>query len=193
MQAARGKEYIWGRYATPLILKEKNDSIFTSLHFERMNLLDNGVDETFSGSPEQIIENIDERLGSLLEEMNSLMVQIHDRSSEYYDRLAEAAAKANELYYVYETRKFAMKTPKDFFVFVGWMAETDARAFQKDIGDDSMVIFITDSDKAPPAGSPPTRLKNPPLIRNFEFFTVMYGMPGYGELDPTVFLAITYT
>ncbi|MDR1559453.1 MAG: ATPase [Clostridiales bacterium] len=193
VQAERDKEYMWGMYATPLILKEKNDSIFTSLHFERINLLDNESGETFSGSPEQVIERIDERLSSILEEMNSLIVQIHDHSSEDYDRLAEAAAKANELFYVYETRKFAMKTPKDFFVFVGWMAETDGKAFQKDIADDSGVIFITDSDKVPPAGLPPTRLKNPPLIRNFEFFTAMYGMPGYGELDPTVFLAITYT
>ena len=193
VQAMSTREYVWGMYATPLVLKEKNDSIFSSLHFERTELINKDAGDIFTGTPEQVIWKIDDQLSLILDEMNRLVVQNQDLSSEAYDRLSEAAAKVNEQYYIYETRKFAMKTPKDFFLFAGWMTEADAAALQKDIGDDSTVTFINDGDNALSVGPPPTLLKNPPFIRNFEFFTAMYGMPGYGEIDPTFFLAITYT
>ena len=40
---------------------------------------------------------------------------------------------------------------------------------------------------------PPTRLKNPALIRPFEMFVRMYGLPNYNEFDPTLFVALTYS
>ena len=41
--------------------------------------------------------------------------------------------------------------------------------------------------------SPPTRLKNPALFKPFEMFVEMYGLPAYQEMDPTIFIALTYT
>ena len=193
VQAAHNKEYMWGMYATPMQLKERIDSVFSSLHFERICLLYNDREETFNGSPGQILIEIDERLRFITDEIIKLTAENLSHSSESHNRLAEAASKADDLYYVYETRKFAMKTPKDYFVLLGWMAQSDAKKLQKDISDDKTVIFVTDIDNPPITGPPPTRLKNPPLIRNFEFFTTMYGIPSYGEVDPTIFLAITYT
>ncbi|MGN0660837.1 MAG: V-type ATP synthase subunit I, partial [Oscillospiraceae bacterium] len=40
---------------------------------------------------------------------------------------------------------------------------------------------------------PPTRLKNNFLVRPFELIVKMYGLPRYGDIDPTVYVAITYT
>ena len=40
---------------------------------------------------------------------------------------------------------------------------------------------------------PPTKLKNNWFCRPFESFVRMYGVPGYNELDPTPFFAISYT
>jgi len=40
---------------------------------------------------------------------------------------------------------------------------------------------------------PPTKLKNAKLFKPFEMYTKMYGLPAYGEMDPTWFLAITYS
>ena len=41
--------------------------------------------------------------------------------------------------------------------------------------------------------SPPTKLKNPALFKPFEMFVEMYGLPAYQEMDPTIFIALTYT
>ncbi len=40
---------------------------------------------------------------------------------------------------------------------------------------------------------PPTKLKNIPLLRPFEMFVKMYGLPSYDEFDPTLLIAITYS
>lgn len=193
VQAHSDKEYIWGMYATPIQLKDKVDAVFSSLHFERVDMLGAFDGEAFDGSPKKIITELDERIKFISDEMNKLTAENLANSSELRGRLAEASAKANDLFYLYETRKFAMKTPKNFFMFIGWMAENDAFMFERDVSEDSKVILVKGNDNMPPEGAPPTRLKNPPFIRFFEFFTTMYGMPNYGELDPTVFLAITYT
>ena len=40
---------------------------------------------------------------------------------------------------------------------------------------------------------PPVILKNPPFIRRYEFYVKMYGLPCHNEIDPTTFVALTYT
>ena len=39
----------------------------------------------------------------------------------------------------------------------------------------------------------PTLLKNNRFSRPFEMFVEMYGVPSYEEIDPTSFLAVSYT
>ena len=39
---------------------------------------------------------------------------------------------------------------------------------------------------------PPTKLKNPKIFKPFEMFIRMYGLPAYNEIDPTIFVALTY-
>ena len=38
----------------------------------------------------------------------------------------------------------------------------------------------------------PTQLENPPVVKDFEFITTMYGVPRYDEVDPTPFLTISF-
>jgi len=193
MQAMRTRDYVWGVYATPVQLKEKIDGVFASLHFERINLTIKDSEETFKGSPVQVLNEINERSNFISAEIDKLVEENQAHSVASRERLAEAVAKAYDLYYVYDTRKFAVKTPMDNFIFVGWMPERDALALKDETIDDAKVIFASDLSEKPAESVPPTRLVNPPLVRNFEFFTTMYGMPNYTELDPTTFISISYT
>ena len=36
-------------------------------------------------------------------------------------------------------------------------------------------------------------MKNPGIFRPFELFVRMYGLPSYNEIDPTIFVALTYS
>ncbi|MCX6767698.1 MAG: hypothetical protein NTY90_03145 [Candidatus Micrarchaeota archaeon] len=42
------------------------------------------------------------------------------------------------------------------------------------------------------ADIPPTKLANPRLIRGFEFLVKFFSLPGYGEWDPTILIAISF-
>ena len=39
----------------------------------------------------------------------------------------------------------------------------------------------------------PPKLKNPKLFKPFEMYVKMYGLPAYNEMDPTWFVALTYS
>ena len=73
------------------------------------------------------------------------------------------------------------------------MTEKDAAAFQKDIENDANLYCIIEDDENNIINQPPTKLKNPKIFRPFEMFVKMYGLPGYTEMDPTIFVALTYS
>lgn len=78
------------------------------------------------------------------------------------------------------------------------MTEKDAHSFQNDIKDDSRIFCIIDGEedehlKPGIHQQPPTKLKNPKLFKPFEMYIKMYGLPAYNEMDPTWFVALTYS
>ena len=86
------------------------------------------------------------------------------------------------------------KPKEPFYILCGWMTEKDAKAFQNDISGDARIFCLIDENEQEDAHkTPPTKLKNPKLFKPFEMYTKMYGLPAYGEMDPTWFIAITYS
>ena len=73
------------------------------------------------------------------------------------------------------------------------MTEKDALAFRKDIQNDEKIFCLMEDQKAPATQKPPTKLRNPKLFKPFEMYVKMYGLPAYNEMDPTWFVAITYS
>lgn len=57
---------------------------------------------------------------------------------------------------------------------------------------DSIILITDDVEEQRKGHAPPTRMKNNPIFRPFESLIGMYGMPSYGEKDPTPFFAISY-
>ncbi|HAW60061.1 MAG TPA: hypothetical protein DCW86_01140 [Actinobacteria bacterium] len=81
---------------------------------------------------------------------------------------------------------------REVFMLEGWTRETDAPA----VRDRAMVIsrevdvtFVdpTEEDR------PPIILENKKWLKPFEIVTRLYGLPRYGELDPTPHLALFFT
>jgi V/A-type H+/Na+-transporting ATPase subunit I len=73
------------------------------------------------------------------------------------------------------------------FSLAGWVREKDALSLRQALAAQCPVAAIFISE--PEGDSIPVVLENPALIQPFEFITKIYGMPKYGELDPTPFLA----
>ena len=73
------------------------------------------------------------------------------------------------------------------------MSERDADAFVKELEEDPGTFCFMENDHNNIMSKPPTKLKNPGIFRPFEMFIRMYGLPSYGETDPTIILGLTYS
>ena len=114
----------------------------------------------------------------------------------YAGKIVSAKAALEACSRNFDIRKLAACTQGEantFYILCGWMTEKDALAFQKDIQDDDKIFCLMEDQQAPAKKKPPTKLRNPKLFKPFEMYVKMYGLPAYNEMDPTWFVAITYS
>ena len=182
--------YIWGAYFCPRAQLKKIDAVYASMHFERIYLPDE-----YSGTPEEAFAYLETELKSANEKNEALKAKLQKLIDTYKDRLAAAKRTLESCSTNFDVRRLAACTKDDyevFYILCGWMSERDADAFQEDIRDDENVYFFVENYTGHELGMPPTKLRNPKLFRPFEMFIRMYGLPAYNEIDPTIFVSITY-
>ena len=185
-------EYVWGVYFVPWTKMEEVDAVFSSMHFERIYL----KKDYYHGTPQAIhrelkikLETIDKHMASCQEEIRLLLRG--DASAILSAKEALSALSTN-----FDVRKVAAcvrEHQETFYILCGWMTEKDALAFQKDIENDAKLFCIIEDDQNNIRTQPPTKLRNPKVFKPFEMYVKMYGLPAYNEMDPTMFVAITYS
>jgi len=212
----RSNDFAWVVYFTPMTHRDAVDAVFASLHFEAIPLIAPGnhtslqaqrgnsepahdidnsaigtVAETSSSTPADLLTYWRGRRAALEIEILTLTQQSLAEVIDSKERLCIACEKVRTLYETFDVKKHAsLSKGRRIFAFVGWMAESDAKSLEEEIASDELAVFTRYGETA---DAPPIRLKNPPIIRQFEFFTRLYGLPVYGEIDPTPLLAVTYT
>ena len=176
----------WGIYFTPLRNADEIDGIFATLFFERLHLPE------ASGTPESIVKQLGE-------EINDCQKKIEQKEEEITRCWAEQKEGCSETYQqlkwheeAFDLRHYAAYRDNYFFL-VGWVPAAKADAFAEKVKQiRHMRVTISDPEEVENA-TPPTKLKNPWFVKPFEFFVDMYGLPSYGEMDITAFVAITFT
>jgi V/A-type H+-transporting ATPase subunit I len=81
-----------------------------------------------------------------------------------------------------------------FFIF-GFMPAGEAAGVQQELKQnfgDSVVLIEDNARERRQGSAPPTKIRNNMLVRPFEALISMYGIPSYGEKDPTPFFAVSY-
>ena len=190
--AKRDKDFVWGVYFTPIKHKDAADAVFASLKFEPINITGTCLDENVEGTPLMLTQHWSDKCKQIKAEILTLTRNTLSEITSP-ERLAIACHKVKTLYNAFDVKKFASISPgKQIFSFSGWISAEDAVILEAEIDNDKLTIFSfrTEVENLP---SPPTLLKNPPIVRQFEFFTRLYGLPSHSEIDPTPFLAVTYT
>ena len=179
-------EYVWGIYFLPADLEEKIDPIFSSLFFERVRITDD-----VHGTPRQSYDYI-------LQENDGFMKRIEEIDTEMVKKITERAlfiTYVNEWVgrqkVLSEVKKHAVHTKESFYI-VGWMPEQSVKELDSELSTEERVVFLDEQPEMVSRVSPPTKIKNNFIIRPFEMFVGMYGLPGYKEFDPTWILALTY-
>ena len=184
-------EYVWIVYFVPEKLADKIDAIYASMHFERCFLPDE-----YEGTPMEAEHVLDDRIKALEAEKQEVEGKILQTLDENKKELAAARTRLERFSVNFDVRKMAACTKHGdhtFYILCGWMTKEDAEALHRDLAKDADTFFVLEDSKEHVTSIPPTKLKNIPLLRPFEMFVKMYGLPSYDEFDPTLLIAITYS
>ncbi len=192
-ECERDRDYVWGIYFVPANEAVKIDAIYASLHFERVKLPD-----AYEGTPEESFNSIIAKINELNNELNVIYAEIKERLSSIGEDLILAYHTVNVLSKNFDVRKMAACTRDKgkndvFYIICGWITEKDSVALLKEAEKDNLVYCVCDDGQIDKDKKPPTKLKNLWFFKPFEMFIKMYGLPAYNEIDPTSFVAITYS
>ncbi len=171
---------------SPKDLKIESDRILKALNFKTIE----GLDPKYDKSPK-------ENLKAIIKEMNDLQKDYDQLSVELNTDLKKNHGTANEAFNVIglfanlEVIKKKMAFSEENFYFSGWVSKKDKKRIQAILAKYSdVIVMFSDSDEG--MGKTPTKLRNNWLIKPFESLVKMYGIPSYNELDPTLFLSLSY-
>ncbi len=184
-------EYIWGLYFVPTHEAHKIDAVYSSMHFERIYIPDQ-----YEGTAREACQNLEDQLSQTVKRLEDQKKSWRQYLKDNASLIAGACATLDGFSQRFDVRKLAACTRGDrdnFYILCGWMGERDAKAFSREVENDDKIFCIIESDERDVQKMPPTKLKNAKLFKPFEMYTKMYGLPAYGEMDPTWFLAITYS
>ena len=191
-------QYIWGLYFVPEPESQKVKAVYSSMHFEKIYMPD-----SYEGTAREAFEQLAQKRSLILSDFNTVSQKRNDFLISHCREILAAQAAIARLSGNFDIRKLAACTKGKgendiFYILCGWMTEKDAHSFQTDIKDDSKIFCIIDGEddehiQPETHQQPPTKLKNPKLFKPFEMYINMYGLPAYNEMDPTWFVAITYS
>lgn len=191
LEGMRNENYVYGCYFAANTDISKADSVFNSLHFERINLSDEYV-----GTPEEAADLLRKDLKATKKEIKKIKEEIRNLIGSKAPQILGARKRLEELSSNFDVRKMAARMEEekeDYYILCGWMGEEDVEKLLAETKNDDKVFIVIEEDREKFFGEPPTKLKNPKLFKPFEMFTRMYGLPAHDEMDPTIFIALTYT
>ncbi len=191
LEGGRDTNYVYGVYFVASVDSDKSDAIFKSLHFERLHLPDE-----YNGQPSHACDRLDADIAELTQQIDNIDNELGEVLKKAGSKILTARDMLDMLSTNFELRKVAacMEDKQDhYFILCGWMAEDDVAKFLKEVEPDEDLFVVVEDDKTKFFGEPPTKLKNPKFFKPFELFVKMYGLPAHNEMDPTMFIALTYT
>ena len=183
--------YVYGVYFVPEHQAHKVHAVYSSMHFERIF-----IPNEYHGTAAEAFEKLDTRHREIHKALDANKEASRKFLQDNSTKIVSAKAALDACSSSFDIRKLAACTPGDtntFYILCGWMTEKDALAFRKDIQNDEKIFCLMEDQKAPATQKPPTKLRNPKLFKPFEMYVKMYGLPAYNEMDPTWFVAITYS
>ena len=191
IEGSRDASHVYGVYFSAEGNIEQTDAILKSLHFERLRLPDE-----CEGTTREVCKQLTDEINKLNQEILSTDMQIREAFKENGSKLLAVRDRLQKLSSNFDVRKLAALVENkrgDHFILCGWMPEDQAALFMDEIKKDPDVFVIVEDNHEEYFSEPPTKLKNPKFFKPFEMFIKMYGLPAHNELDPTIFVALTYT
>lgn len=183
----KDKDYCYGFCFAPVSEAEEIDGIFESLYFERIRL------------PDFVHGDADDAIASLTEDMtkdeeNAVRCRkaLADYIEQKRDIICKYFTKLKTLYDTFELREKVMMI-RDKFYIVGFVPQADEERFRKYFEGLRSVSVVIKPCNEGGGLEVPVKLRNNKFSEPFSMFVDMYGLPAYNDINPTNFVAVTYT
>lgn len=181
------EHFTWCAYFTTPSKAPEIDNIFSSLYFERIR-----IPAFVHGKPELAIAEIEEESQAARQMSKELLVNISNLFKENKDEINRIYTVALHLNKTYEAQKYVVVLGGKSSI-VGFVDKKDAKKLKEDFEKIEGVSVIIRPENGDLRLQPPTKLNNGWFSKPFKMFVEMYGVPAYHDIDPTFFVAITYT
>ncbi|WZL73469.1 V-type ATPase 116kDa subunit family protein [Clostridiaceae bacterium 35-E11] len=169
-------------------LATETDRILRSLHFQELNM-----PKEFSGTPQEVQLKI-EKKEEILSKDREDAYKVLKLYKQQYESIVEKAYSRLKMEEEMTKIKNETACTNNFFYLSGWVPKREKKHIQERFAKygDRVIIIFKETSEVNKYIIPPTKLTNNWFTRAFEPLVKMYGVPSYDELDPTVFLSITY-
>ena len=178
--------YYWGVYAAPLDEAQMVDRIFSRLYFERI------VIDDMKGTPKEYAAALESEIIDLQKQQKEADQRIDAYVKDNREELLELFSALCK-HHAYQSIKSHACKYHSSFVLIGWIPSEYEGRIQAVLSPIDRIEVIFTKAAEEPQHSPPVKLKNKFFFRPFEYYTEMYGLPNYHEIDPSWFIALTYT
>ncbi len=178
--------YYWGAYVTPLSEADSIDRIFSRLYFEKTDISD------IHSKPKEYVDEQAVLKAQLMKQRTAVEQEIDAYAKANQEKILKVFTVLCRHHAYLSIKNHACKY-RNSFVLVGWIPadyEGKVKAILAPI--DSVEVTFTRADEEM-KHSPPVKLKNRFFFKPFEYYTEMYGLPNAREIDPSWFIALTYT
>ena len=181
-----GPSRVYGVYFTTKAAHKKVDTLFNSLHFVRIH-----IDEQPHGTLEEALADLQGQAVKADREAENAVSELAKLTESERETLLSLCSGLRYQNDSYDLRRYAVRS-RDTFYLMGWVPQDAVDSAMKRLSAFPSLSCVMDEAGDVPLATPPTKLKNSFFGRIFRPFLEMYGLPAYNELDPSVFMAITY-
>ncbi len=152
----------------------------------------------FSQDSEHLSLQAQKELGRKIEEGKNKILGVEEKIRElglaYQQDLFEAHAFVNLKKSLLEARRYACVTERTA-LFSGWVPQAEKNRVIseiKSIGDVSYVESRNPEELGIPQEEIPVSFQHAAMVKPFEMLIDAYGIPRYGTIDPTIFVAFSF-
>ncbi|WP_291632663.1 V-type ATPase 116kDa subunit family protein [Clostridium sp.] len=175
---------------TPILMLTETERIFKSANCEKILIPDHYI-----GIPRDVAVTVSSEIIQVIVSTGEIQTKLNDFLNDNYKAIKDIENSYELERKSGEIKKSAACT-NEFFYLSGWIPKSFMERLNKLLSsfDDRILIIRKEPNEITnKAITTPTMLINNKLFKPFESMVYMYGVPSYDEIDPTMFLAITYT
>jgi V/A-type H+-transporting ATPase subunit I len=185
---AQKENQIFGIYFSDEKSAQQADDFFHALRFVPVPL-----DERVSGTAEQSIADLSTQADAAQTAAKTLQNQLISLREQETEQLLSSLSLLRFHSEICELKKLAVRSQEAFYL-IGWVPTPELPKLERRINENQScrLSYSVDHPNNLDCGVPPTKLEHRFFARIFEPILSMYGLPSYQEMDPTIFMAISY-